>query len=90
MNIGTFYSNDNPLVTDLVANQTGTHTLEVNVQGTSVKTEDFEATSGNPIQLPNIFREYGLQEFVIKQPDGTDYPSTDECEMVLMMLLQCG
>lgn len=78
MKQGTFSHNVDPLELMSVASQTGTHTLIVYANG-ATKTEEFEATSGDAFQIPNLFPEFGTYKFKIIQPDATEFDDGSNC-----------
>lgn len=71
-------------MSDILATQTGSHTLEIQTQY-KTWTQVFEATDGQPFEINlNIFNESEQIVFKIKQPDDTffeyvDSPSTYDC-----------
>lgn len=79
-NQGNFLHSQTTFELDVSASQTGTHTLRSHVYG-GVQTEDFEATTGQPFDIPNCVGESGCYEIEIVQPDGTFFSDGSDCPM---------
>lgn len=88
MKQGIFYSDEQTLKLNAIADANGSHEIVAILNG-GVKTEHFEAVNGMQFEVPNVFPETGVFNFDIRRPNGTYYADGSTCGMYLETRLNC-